>query len=138
MSAAPTGNFYETLNYSTILAAHQRFLPFLRSAGKIYFRKISLAHGKGGSLVPPTDEFRSPRVRFPHFRRCLAYIILADGTFPSCRLSLSSALLLLMVGVLTDYHEMTLTPDYFALFANGLYRRSDFHRFILLVVWRSH
>jgi hypothetical protein len=36
-------------------------------------------------------------------------------------------LALLVFRVFTDHHDFTLALDYFALFANFLYRRSDFH-----------
>ena len=38
-----------------------------------------------------------------------------------------SALLLLMLGVFANDHHMTLALDDFALLANGLYRRTNFH-----------
>ena len=38
-----------------------------------------------------------------------------------------SALPLLMLGVLADDHDLAMTLDDLALFAHGLYGRSDFH-----------
>ena len=37
------------------------------------------------------------------------------------------ALTLLVLGVLADNHDFAVTLDYLALFAHGLYGRSDFH-----------
>ena len=42
-------------------------------------------------------------------------------------LCIELALTLLVLGVLADNHDFAVTLDYLALFAHGLYGRSDFH-----------
>lgn len=44
-----------------------------------------------------------------------------------------SALALFVLGVVTDYHDLAFALDHFALFADGLNRRSYFHVVSLLV-----
>ena len=44
-----------------------------------------------------------------------------------------SALLLLMLGILADDHDAALALDDLALFADGFHRRTNFHRYPLLI-----
>ena len=49
------------------------------------------------------------------------------GIQPQRGNSVPLALLLLMLGILADDHHVTLALDDLALFANGLYRRTNLH-----------